>query len=325
MNDLLIVGAYINSQEGENVLYESVKRLSGLFDIALVTHTPISERIQKQVKYFIYDHRNELFVNEVSTVYWGDYPTFDYEIHPDGFRKYHSFAVYRSITNAVKLLSNEYDSLTYIEGDWWFSPEDALKLKRLKTMAIENKKLGVFFSAPEFLHTNYFYCTMDFLKNIFQFFNSKEDYIYRCQQIESHGQLENYFYKAIEFNNSFNKVIVETLLDNYFPTTQGNLNVANEKNTNNAVTYITDVLRVYGTDDIAFMYINSAKLDTVLNEYTVKLDGEYITTVYSGIFSVVLKINPKNDKFLIEIGPNKFYYDKNKILADTTKSFIKLK
>lgn len=325
MNDLLIVGAYINSQEGENVLYEAVKRLSDLFDIALVTHTPVSERIQKQVKYFIYDHRNELFVNEVSTVYWGNYPTFDYEIHPDGVRKYHSFAVYRSITNAIKLLSNEYDSFTYIEGDWWFSPEDAMKLKGLKTKATENNKQGVFFSAPEFLHTNYFYCTVDFLKNTFQFFNSKEEYIHRCRQIGSHGQLENYFYKAIEFNKLFDQVIVEPITENYFPTTQGNLNVANEKNLNSATTYITDVLRVHGTNDIAFMYINSVQLDGALDEYAVKLDGEHIAAVYSGIFSVALKISPKNDKFLIEIGSNKFYYNKNKILADTTSSFIKFK
>lgn len=325
MNDLLIVGAYINSKEGEAVLYESVKRLSDLFDIALVTHTPVSERIQAQVKYFIYDHRNELFVNEVSTVYWGNYSYFSYEIHPDGYRKYHSFAVYRSITNAIKLLSNEYDSFTYIEGDWWFSPEDAIKLKKMKTLAMENKKSGVFFSAPEFLHTNYFYCTVDFLKNIFQFFNSKEEYINRCRQIGSHGQLENYFYKAIEFNNLFDHVVLEPITESYFPTTQGNLNVANEKNLNSATTYITDVLRVYGTNDLAFMYINSSNLNENLQEYNVRLDGEHITTVNSGIFSVALKLYPKYDKFLIEIGSNKFYYDKNKILADTTKSFIKFK
>ena len=103
------------------------------------------------------------------------------------------------------------------------------------------------------------------------------------------------------------------------------MNVANEKNLNSATTYITDVLRVHGTNDIAFMYINSVQLDGALDEYAVKLDGEHIAAVYSGIFSVALKISPKNDKFLIEIGSNKFYYNKNKILADTTKSFIKFK
>jgi hypothetical protein len=289
-----------------------------------VTHTPISERIQNQVKYFIYDHRNELFVEEVSTVYWGKYPTFDYEIHPDGVRKYHSFAVYRSITNAIKLLSNDYDSFTYIEGDWWFSREDALKLKNMKCIAKENNKSGMFFSAPDFLHTNYFYCTTEFSKNVFQLFNSKEEYINRCRQIGSHGQLENYFYKSIEFNKLFDQVVVEPISNTYFPTTRGNLNVANEKNLNSATTYITDVLRLHGTNYIAFMYINSVKLDGDPDDRIVKLDGEYITTVYSGNYSTAFVINPKNDKFLIEIDSNKFYYDKHKILANSTKSFIKL-
>ena len=35
--------------------------------------------------------------------------------------------------------------------------------------------------------------------------------------------------------------------------------------------------------------------------------------------------NSKNDKFLIEIGSNKFHHDKLEIFADSNKSFIKLK
>lgn len=326
MNDLLIVGAYINSVEGEYILNESISRLSNLFDIALVAHTPISERIQNQVKYFIYDHRNELFVKEVSTVYWGNYPTFDYEIHPNGSRKYHSFAVYRSITNAIKLLSTDYDSFTYIEGDWWFSPEDAIKLKNIKSIANKNNKSGMFFSAPEFLHTNYFYCKIDFLKNVFKLFDSKEQYISRCRQIGSHGQLENYFYKSIEFNNLFSEVVVEPISDTYFPTTRANLNIANEKNTNNASTYVTDVLRIHNTNDMAFMYINNNKIEGAPDSIPMYMDGEFVTMLSSHPNSyTAFKINPKNNNFLIEIWNNKFYYNKDNILSDTNASFIKFK
>lgn len=327
MNDLLVVGAYISSKDGEEILYEALTRLYGMFDIALVTHTPVSERVQKLVKYFIYDQRNELMTMEVSTMYWGNYPTFYYEIYPDGSRKYHSFAVYRSITNAVKLLSSDYDSFTYVEGDWWFSPEDALKLKRMKSVAKENGKRGMFVSYGDFLNINYFYCTMDLVKNVFKLYDSKEEYIDGCKQIGSHGQLENYLYKAIEQNNILDEVIIMNGINapGYFESSKGDLSRFSGNNAVGTITYNSNVLKLYGTNELVFMYINPTKPENAPVAYEMKLDGEYVTMLSTDVFSVAFVIKPKNNNFLIEIGPNKFYYEKNNILSESNKSFIKLK
>lgn len=327
MNDLLIVGAYINSIEGEEILYKALERLCHLFDIALVTHTPISERIQKQVKYFIYDHRNELMTTEISTVYWGNYPTFDYQMHPDGSRKYHSFAVYRSLTNAVKLLSADYNSFIYLEGDWFFSPNDALKLKNMKSIANEKNVQAMFISYGDFLNTNFFYSTMDFLKQTFMLFNSKEEYMDRCRQVGAHGQLENYFYRSIAHQNLFDKVyIIDGIgMPSYFPESQGNLNSSTGRGLNNAITYTTDVFKAHDELSLVFMYINHNKIEGAPDSYQMLLDGEHVTQLSTNVFSTAFEIYPKNDKFLIEIGSNKFYYDRNEILAESNKSFIKLK
>lgn len=327
MENLLIVGAYINSAESEEMIYESVSRLVPYFDIALVTHSPVSERIQQKVKYFIYDHRNEVMTKDVGTVYWGDYPTFYYEIHPNGVRKYYSFAIYRSLTNAVKMLCEEYSSFIYIEGDAHYSPEDAIKLRNMKKVAEDNGKQSMFISYGEHLCSNFFYSTMDFFKNTFGYLKSSQEYAERCTTIGSHGQLENFLYKSIAYNNAFDNAHILDLMHKpgYFTNTVSGLSRASGKNDNIPLTFTSEVFRLQGTNELVFMYIVYEKKPNVPDSFIMKLDGEVITTLPSHIFSTAVKINPKNDKFLIEIGSNKFYYDKNEILSESNKSFIRIK
>lgn len=327
MNDLLIVGAYINSERSEKMIYDALTLLVPYFDIALVMHSPASERIQNLVKYFIYDHRNEVMQKEVSTIYWGDYPTFYYEIHPNGIRKYYSFAIYRSITNAVKLLSKEYDSFIYLEGDAYFSPEDAIKLRNMKNIATSNKKDAMFISYGDTLCSTFFYCSMELFKSTFGFYNNSDEYISRCTAIGSHGQLENFFYKSAEYNNSINKMHILNGMGgiNYFPTSRVGVNHSTGKDDSVPVAFTAEVFRLNNTQELAFMYIVHQEIKDCPNALSLHIDGEFITRLSTSVFSTAFKINPKNDKFLIEIGSNKFHYDKLEILAESNKSFIKLK
>lgn len=321
------MGAYISSQQGEEMIYESVSRLVPYFDIALVTHSTVSERIQSKVKYFIYDHRNEVMTKDVGTVYWGNYPTFYYEIHPNGLRKYYSFAIYRSLTNAVKMLCEEYDSFIYIEGDVHFSPEDAIKLRDMKKVASENGKKSMFISYGEHLCSNFFYSEMDFFKRTFGYLKSSDEYTQRCSQIGSHGQLENFLYRSIAYNNAFGNAHILDLMNKpgYFPTSVGGLSQASGRADNIPLSFTSEVFRLQGTDELVFMYISYDKKPNTPDHLALKLDEEIIMQLPTYTFSTAFKINPKNEKFLIEIGSNKFYYDKNQILSESNKSFIKLK
>lgn len=328
MNDLLIVGAYVGSKESEEILHESMTRLCPYFDIALVTHSPISERIQKLVKYFIYDHRNEIMQDKVTTVYWGSYPTFDYEIHPNGIRRYYSFAIYRSLTNAIKMLSDEYDSFIYLEGDAYFSPEDAVKLRDMKQVAKDNNKEGMFISfGSDFLCSTYFFCSMAMFKKAFPFFKNSNDYMAHCNKIGSHGQLENFLYRGLSHTNSLAQVhiIDGTKGLNYFPTSQIGISFTTGKDNNSSITYTSEVLRSSDSNDLVFMYIVHQNIPNSEPSRKMYIDGEFIMELPTTMFCTAFKINPKNDKFLLEIGRNKFYYDKSEILAESNKSFIKLK
>lgn len=321
------MGAYIGSKESEEMIYESVSRLVPYFDIALVTHSPVSERIQNKVKYFIYDHRNEVMTKNISTVYWGDFPTFYYEIHPNGTRKYYSFAIYRSLTNAVKMLSEEYDSFIYIEGDAHFSPEDAIKLRDMKKVARENGKESMFISYGDHYCSNFFFSSMEFFKKTFGYFKSSDEYIKRCEQIGGHGQLENFFYRSVVFNNALDKSHVLDLSGkpSYFQSTVGNLSLSTGKNDSIPLNFTSDVFRLSGTNELVFMYIVYEKIQNAPESLNMKLDGEHVTVLSTNAFSTAFKINPKNEKFTIEIGTNSFYYDKNEILSPSNNSFIRLK
>lgn len=327
MNDLLIVGAYIGSKQSEEMIYEAMSRLAPYFDIALVTHSPVSERIQKLVKYFIYDQRNEVMTKEVGTIYWGNYPTFYYEIHPNGVRKYYSFAIYRSLTNAVKMLSDNYDSFVYLEGDAHFSPEDAVKLRNMKQVAKDNKKEAMFISYGDTLCSTFFYCSMKLFKDTFGFYNSSDEYMSRCNQIGSHGQLENFLYKSGEYGKRLDDMHILNGMGgiNYFPTSRVGINHTTGKDDSVPVPFTAEVFRSDDSTELAFMYIVHQNTPNVPPSFEMKLNGDFITSLPTCIFSTAFKIYPQTDKFLIEIGPNKFYYDKNEILSVSNKSFIKLK
>jgi hypothetical protein len=121
---LLITSSYPSTEEGEKILKSVLEQLKDDFDILLATHCPTSKDIQSMVKYYIYDHRNEMIDQDPQVHFWADYPKFFFKIHKEEGTKHHSYAVYRSLMNAVYLMQDYYDDFIYIEGDCLFSKED---------------------------------------------------------------------------------------------------------------------------------------------------------------------------------------------------------
>ena len=321
---LLIMGAYVKSYEGEDILHEAVKRLCPYFDIALVTHTPVGKHVQNNIKYFIYDHRNELMYNKIATIFWGKTDKYYYEMHPDNSRGYHYFAVYRSMMNAVKLLCDDYDSFVYVEGDCHYAPKDAIKLQELITDTKESGKQAFFISYGDFLNTNMFYCDMEFFKNVFGFYKNSDDYMARCDQIGSHGLLENFLYMSAKHGGVIDNMHI---IDGYTsePLFSKESKFDMNRNTGKEITektsYTFEVLRIKNTNDIAVLYMASEGRDGTLPIY---LDDHYIMDLPSTNHNAAFKITPENDRFVIKIGANEFSFDKNKILNNNNKSFIEL-
>lgn len=319
--DLVIIGSYPKREEVSNILYESIMSLKEDFDICLCTHYPAKVEIQSLVKYYIYDHRNEMIKNE-SVYFWSDYPSFYFESysHESTPRDY-SFAIFRLIMNALNLLKNEYDSFYYIEGDGIFAKEDIRKIKDIKIDVTSKNKKAWFFKFDDFLSTLIFYSNIEFfIKNV-TFSNSTNEYINNANKVDSYGILENYIYKNFEKNNVMNQILAETKIPiiDFFSNSKLSLNTFN--NGNQIVTnHVIRVLKIQGEQNLAFVYVNENR---ELEGQKIYLDNEFLCNIPDGLAYFVHRIYPKDDEFTIRDNYNTYTYSKTDLL--NSKSFIILK
>lgn len=326
---LLITSAYVRDELGESVVKSVLQPLLKDFDILLATHSPMGKEIQSMVKYYIYDHRNEMVVQDPHVHFWADYSTFYFRIHKDEGSSYHGYAVYRSFMNAIYLMKDYYDDFIFVEGDCLMSEKDIEKLKEFPLICERENKDALFFTYPAFLSTLIFYCKMKFFCDTFPFVKTVEEYDKCYKEIGSYGVLENFLFKCAERNNVLNRIhsIENVNIANYFDTSNLGMTASSfiDGDIQETAAYFTDVLKIENTNEVAFVYL-CGNAGIVNKEMDVLLDGEKIHTIPAGYYINAIKINPNNDEFFVKIGSNRpKRYIKSKITRDNNPSFIRLK
>jgi hypothetical protein len=117
MKDLIwIIDAFMNTPlkiQYTRELIEKIKIYGE--DIAVVSHTPIPEDIQKSVNYSIYDCRNYL-IKDWSTTLW--YGNNDLKLEYSSGNTYQGFSIYLNRKNAISLLKSDYKRGIFIEYDF---------------------------------------------------------------------------------------------------------------------------------------------------------------------------------------------------------------
>lgn len=324
---LLITSAYPSTEDGEKILKTVLEQLNGDFDILLATHCPASKELQSMVKYFIYDHRNEMLDQDPSVHFWADYPEFYFKIHKEE-SKHHSYAVFRSLMNAVYLMRDYYDDFIYMEGDCWISKDDILKLKQFRTLCQYENKDALFFKYPAFLSSLVFYSKIKFFEDVYPFPKTSQEYEKICKDIGSYGTLENFLYRNIEVKNAFEKVyaIENAKMAEYFKSSSLGKNTFLDGKVVYQHPYFTDVARLEGSDGrLAFCYLTNEE-HTFDEPMDIYLDDEKITTLPTGAHATVVPIEPKNDEFSIRFGNHRVRkYKKSRILGPNSQSFAKIK
>lgn len=322
---LLITSVYVKNEAGENMVKSALKSLISEFDVCMATHSPLSKDIQSMLKYYIYDHRNEIIQNHPSFHVWADYPSFYFKSHHVSHLPNPSYAIYKSYMNAVHLLSDYYDDFVFLEGDCIFSPEDVEKLKNFKSICEKENKDAFFFVYPEMLSTLFFYSKMSFFKECFPILKTPEEYLNYCDKIGSWRSLENFMFKCVEHKNALNRIHNGGNKENYFDKSLIGLTSSSDAiNGCIAREYTAYILNVENTDEIAFLYI--CDKEGVSEEMDVLLDGEKIYTIPKGIHANVLKINPKNEDFFVKIGDNpEIKYNKTFIFQNRNVTYVRIK
>ena len=145
MKNIVIIGTHPNDKHKMELLEKCIDGIKPLgYDIMVVSHFPVSERIQQKVDYVLYDKENQILDSD-STPDWV-YLTENFTVINSSFEG-HILAVCKNIVNGVNYAKSlKYDFFYYLEYDNIFHKEDLISLEiARKTMFFEKKKM-VFFS-----------------------------------------------------------------------------------------------------------------------------------------------------------------------------------
>lgn len=323
---LLIVGSYPSTEETEKVLKSVLERVNNDFDILLATHCPVSKEIQSMVKYFVYDSDNQMIPRDPLSSFWADYPSFFVRVFNNWGKFHHGYAVYKSIMNSLYLCSHSYESFIYMEGDTVFSNEDILKLKNLKTICEKNKKEALFFKDTNWLSSIVVYSSINFFKDIFFFNGTREGYLSDCEIIKSNTELENFFYRSVQYKNAFDKIhFIENInISKYFPTSKFGINTFYDGEViTGEFAALETVVKVENTQDLVLVYLNHS---TEIKDTDVYVNDVFVETFKGGPMSRYLRIYPTTDEFFIRMGDRRVMkFNKNEILDPKNGSFARLK
>jgi len=322
---LLIVGSYPSTEKTENVLKSVLESVNNDFDVLLAAHCPVSKEIQSMVKYFVYDSDNRMIPRNSRTNFLADYPSFFVRVFNHWGKFHHGYAVYKSIMNSLYLSNHSYESFIYIEGDTIFSKEDISKLKNLKIICEKNKKEALFFKDPNFLSSVVFYSSIDFFKNTFFFDGTCEGYLSNCEVIKGNTELENFFYKSVDYKNVFDKIhFLENIdMSKYFSTSKFGINTFYNGNVVTNAVAMETVLRVENTQDLALVYLNHS---TEIKDTDVYVNDTFVETFKGGPLSRYLRVYPTTEEFVIRMGNRRtMKFNKNEILDPKNISFARLK
>ena len=323
---LVIIGSYPNSETIRSVLKDSILSLRDDFDVALSTHYPADLEIQNLVNYYIYDYRNEMIVTD-NPYFWAHFPPVYFEIYGNEKKNTdHGFAVFRAIMNAVSLTKDYYDNFFYIEGDCIFSKNDVELLKETTEKSKKSGKNGWVFKYDNFISTVMFNMDMEFFVKNIPFPKNTEEYQQMVTDYQSYGILENLLYCILRKNEKIDDLLLlENILQNdYFTSSKLQLNsVYTQSITNEPISFHFrfHIVKVYGQDNIAFVYLNNNDIEDGYIIH-ISVDDTLLKEIDTSKRSMVAeKIFPVNDLFVVGINKHKFTFSKTEILKD--KSFVK--
>jgi hypothetical protein len=207
MKECVIVQYYVRNYNDEYILnkcIDSYKKMN--LDIILISHSTISETIQKKVKYFLYDSDDELItfddafynpkviMDTVKRLVIGDKMAHPFLYVVDDM----AYTFYKAVLDIYKFAYNMgYDYSYYFIGDSYIDDEDVKKIIDIRNNVLENKKLGYFeiYWPKDHLSPFFWYVNNEwFLNNCFPNLSTKEIFL---SNLETFCVYERIFYKYV--------------------------------------------------------------------------------------------------------------------------------
>jgi hypothetical protein len=209
---LSIIDCFVSSKQVERKLISQIEWLKKENnDVLLVSNTPVEKEIFEKVDYFIYDHRNQLFKNEFTSVPVQNlWKTTDYctivEFIDDGFQK-HGLSVLINLFNTLhyaKLLG--YTHFQRFEVDDLFGEKSRDWIKHLPSECFDQGKKGLFYYNVNDISFHYFFCEIDYFLEKIERITCQADYMNFLRKHwfnKEFRAVENYIYENLKRNGDF--------------------------------------------------------------------------------------------------------------------------
>jgi hypothetical protein len=202
-DELIIISTYPDTTDREQLTIDCINsfRKTGK-KIALVSHYPVNDKIQKLVDYYIFDSNNLMIKHSYYNKFYNYKPNYDVEINLNSLTKTNqSLAALINFQNGVKfakqlgvskvmivtydVILNELDIPTIEE---YFNKLDDWKC----CIAYMNTELGIGVETTSMVFRT------DYFMNIFPDVRDEENFNQLCNSVGSQNFLEDYFYKTIK-------------------------------------------------------------------------------------------------------------------------------
>lgn len=309
--DLLIIGCYPNSKNNEDILIECINSLSDNFDIVLVSHFPIHEKIQKLVKYVIYDKDNQ-HADLGSLLIWQKNNNFNYQVHVKNKKDY-AYSVLKNIFNGVNLLKNKYESFYYIDYDCIIHSNDIEKFKNLK-----NKNASFFVREDGFLHTLCFYSNINFfIKNVPEFENISS-YLNFCKSEvkDKYPVLEHFLYSVFLKNNVLQDInLIKDHPINFFTNSQ--IDIRSVSLNDYGVDVPVYIVSLKNENRLFLIYLgNKLNKFTTNKQLKIYVDDMHLCDLDVGEYFYWSEIFANNENFSISVNDKKQFFNKTDLFND---------
>lgn len=286
-NELVMVGTYPNTKSREKLTIdciESVKKLGR--KIMLVSHYPVSQKIQDMVDYYVYDKYNPTTEHSYYTKFYNYKDNFDVEININGLKNTNqSLPVLTNLINGFKSAKSlNFDKVFYITYDVILNIDD---VKNVNSSFEEVDQYDAFLcTLPTSLGLGIETTAMTFKTDYFlsklQHITNKTMYSLECERMNCHNFLEDFFWNV--FSEEDNVKIITNEYDTFL--------INSGKGVSSNSEYYS-LLPIKGKENLWMFYFFTYNIDN--RDVTVEInEGGYVT--FHGKFNIL-----ESREFLKEI------------------------
>lgn len=279
---ITIVDSFVYSENIRNKLKNAVEWMKNDgHEILLVSNTVIDQEILKNVKFYLYDHRNQLFKEKYDLVNVVDFwktigPNFVlHDIVPE--TQPHGLSVMINLFNAlIYAKAQGYTHFQRFEVDDLFKEKSREYIKKIPELCEEQNKKGLFYYNANDISFHYFYCEIDTFLNKVPRIGCEQDYVDYLKKY--HGNkvfkiVEVFVYENLKKNGDTELLIASgDDMNQHFPDTHWNTE-----------TSVSSFDKKYNGCTSKIYYINEYNKDTNSYERT----NKYILFTYSYVSHLV--------------------------------------